>query len=163
MQIWGLSSSATIVYQSVQFPTGAVTNVITMQERIMVAINNGTTELLQWDKEAKKLYFLLHNNDHDHENQVTGIDIYEKEKLWLSTSEDGTIKLWNWDKLLIREIKFPHPLNSGVILNSHLDILIGFENMIYVCRAKKYRPKAIQIQDSFADQESIIYIYIYII
>ena len=47
-------------------------------------------------------------------------------------SDDGAIKIWGFDKILLTEIWLDESLTCCTFLNSHADLLVGWKNHIYI-------------------------------
>jgi len=125
-------------------------NIAVIKNRILVGFETGDTELFQWqDNELNSLYT---NKDSEHERKITGfislfffknilgIDVNEELEMFITTAEDGIVKIWNWDKVLLREIKFAENIGAGLILNNECDLIIAHQNKVSIVRASTYKP-----------------------
>ncbi|ORX55460.1 hypothetical protein BCR36DRAFT_410381 [Piromyces finnis] len=65
---------------------------------------------------------------------LKGLDIF------ISTSNDNVIRIWDKQKNIIREIQFIDNIHSICFLNAKGDLLIGLENQLDIIKAKDYLP-----------------------
>lgn len=56
---------------------------------------------------------------------MESIDILFDKGLFVTSSRDGLVKIWNIKKDLLREIKFNEPIYSASFLNSDADLAVG--------------------------------------
>ena len=61
-------------------------------------------------------------------------------KLIVSADCDGLIKIWNFAKELVREIKFTEPISAVCFLNPEADLLVGHRGKLSRIYAKDYLP-----------------------
>ncbi|RKP20667.1 hypothetical protein ROZALSC1DRAFT_27866, partial [Rozella allomycis CSF55] len=81
-----------------------------------------------------------HNADEDHNKEVTRISSHSILQLYVTSSIDGLVKLWDNDNTLIREIQFSEPVYSVCFANEKADLLVGLENSVALVRCFKYLP-----------------------
>ena len=55
--------------------------------------------------------------EQEHDEMVTQFDVHHSLKLIASADQDGLIKIWNFKKELLREIKFTEPISAVCFLN----------------------------------------------
>lgn len=108
------------------------------------------------------------NGNQEHEENVTSIDTHNGLKLIASGDASGLIKIWNFKRELIREIKFTEPISAICFLNKEGDLVVGHIGKVSKILAKDYLPhkslyealtpseiasflknRTIQIQDDF--------------
>ena len=53
----------------------------------------------------------------EHESYLTGIDYNKKLGLIVSSCQGGIIRIWNLNKKFLREITFPHRIDSVCFYN----------------------------------------------
>lgn len=67
-------------------------------------------------------------------------DFKEDEGLFVTGGEDGFVKVWTYQKQLIREIKFPKEVNCVSFISKTGDILVGHKEKISILKADDYYP-----------------------
>ena len=68
------------------------------------------------------------------------MDVLTELGVYISGSKDGTIKVWNKMKELLREIKFPEPISSVTFINPRGDVLVGHGGKVSRVLAEDYKP-----------------------
>ncbi|KAL2916841.1 hypothetical protein HK105_203620 [Polyrhizophydium stewartii] len=58
--------------------------------------------------------------------------------LWASASDDGTVKIWDSDNTLLREIQFGETITSVCFANERGDLLVGVSGQISIVRVQDY-------------------------
>ena len=76
----------------------------------------------------------------EHDGAVTAADSFSAEKLFVTGGEDGFVKIWTYQKLLIREIKFPESISCVCFMNDKCDVLVGHGDKISILKAEDYYP-----------------------
>ena len=59
----------------------------------------------------------------------------------MTADADGLIKLWNYKKEMIREIKFTEPVSAVCFQDKEGDLLVGHEGKLSRIQAKNYLPE----------------------
>ena len=72
---------------------------------------------------------------------MTSIDVHYGKRLIVTGDSDGLIKLWNYKKQLIREVKFTEPVSAVCFQNEQGDLLVGHEGKLSRIEAQNYLPK----------------------
>ena len=83
---------------------------------------------------------LLMNGNFEHDDEVSSIDVHCGYKLIASGDAQGLIKIWNYRRQLIREIKFTEPITAVCFLNARADLVVGHKGKISRIRSKDYLP-----------------------
>ena len=83
---------------------------------------------------------LLMNGIFEHDDEVHSIDVHGKYKLIASGDEQGLIKIWNYRRQLIREIKFTEPITAVCFLNARADLVVGHGGKLSRILSKDYLP-----------------------
>ena len=84
---------------------------------------------------------LLHHQAEDgHTHTITSLNVCPYLKLFVSSSIDGTIKVWSFDNQMVAEIDFGVPLTSVGFANDQGDLLVGLQLHISIIRAADYLP-----------------------
>ncbi|XP_028398309.1 uncharacterized protein LOC114521934 [Dendronephthya gigantea] len=73
----------------------------------------------------------------DHLDSVFTVDANDNLQLFCSSSKDGCIKIWNNNKVLLREIIMDKTLTSVCFLNLSGDLLAGFKNHVFFISREK--------------------------
>ena len=78
----------------------------------------------------------------DHESTITSFDMDMNTGIFVTACSQGTIKVWNQTRRLIRQIKFPNAIQSVQFMSANLDLLVGHGNQVSLVEAKNYMRKA---------------------
>ncbi|KAI8618744.1 hypothetical protein BC830DRAFT_1107285 [Chytriomyces sp. MP71] len=81
-----------------------------------------------------------HNRSDDHVDQVTSVCSIEHLGLFVTTSHDTTIRIWDMFNALLREIKFHDPLECLCVCSRRGDLLIAIQNRIDIIKYNLYLP-----------------------
>ena len=71
---------------------------------------SGDSTYLLWDDNNFRM--IQNDRSQEHEDKVTTIDVHYGKKLIATGDSEGLIKLWNYKKELIREVKFTEPISA---------------------------------------------------
>lgn len=80
------------------------------------------------------------NGIFEHDDEVQSVDVHGKYKLIASGDEQGLIKIWNYRRQLIREIKFTEPITAVCFLNARADLVVGHGGKLSRILSKDYLP-----------------------
>ncbi|KAL5033244.1 hypothetical protein BDV3_000251 [Batrachochytrium dendrobatidis] len=58
--------------------------------------------------------------------------------LWASANKDGTVKIWDADNTIVREIQFGEPITCLCFANERNDLLVGVADQISIVRVQDY-------------------------
>ena len=84
-------------------------------------------------------FFLVENEKQkEHDCKVTGVDSSKHSRLIVTSDTSGSVKLWSLEKRFMREIQFPHQVDSVCFLNEKGDILVSHVNCISHVRFETY-------------------------
>ena len=130
-----------------------------LENNLLFVFSSGDTELFEWkvspprdkspsgisDGQIANRYqdlWLLHREKPDeHDSEINDVDSKSHGlKLFVTGGEDGFVKVWDQDKRLVREIKFPDPIKTVCFKNSDFDILVGHGAEVSLIRASDYQP-----------------------
>jgi WD40 repeat protein len=122
-------------------------------DRFMMIFKSGESELFEWnnntmvnvDGEMEKTEVLLYveqEKQREHDSQLTGYDYNKFVNLLVTSDSNGMLRLWTRDKKFIREILFPHPIDSVCFLNTRGDLLVSHEERISVIKFDTYWTKS---------------------
>ena len=96
-------------------------------DRIWLGFESGDQEAFEYDHDMQTLYLIESEKSKEHEAPLTGLDYNKKLGLLESSCEGGSIRIWSPDKKFLREIAFPHKVDSVCFFNSTGDILVSHE------------------------------------
>ncbi|TPX61720.1 hypothetical protein PhCBS80983_g00990 [Powellomyces hirtus] len=115
-----------------------------------IAVSKGMMFSFDMESKDRQIVFLAgrtdwrmlpsHNRSDDHTDHVTSICPIRKLGLFVSCSKDGTIRVWDANNLLIREIQFQDSLAHICVISSFGDLLFGFQNRLDIIKYKDYLP-----------------------
>lgn len=81
-----------------------------------------------------------HMEEEDHTHDITSLNACPYLQLFVSSSKDGTIKVWSFDNQLVTEINFGVPLSAVGFANTQGDLLVALQLQISIVRAVDYLP-----------------------
>ncbi|KAJ3093222.1 vacuolar transporter chaperone [Quaeritorhiza haematococci] len=81
-----------------------------------------------------------HIKSDDHTEAITAIAPIEKVKLFVTSSMDNTIKVWDSTNTLLRELQFQGPIETLCMASSYGDLLFGIQNRIDIIKFFLYLP-----------------------
>ena len=93
---------------------------------------------MNYSEIQEKLLYIKTTNRDQHEKDLTSIECFLGVKLFLTSSYDGLVKVWNIKKQLIREVKFPDPISCVTFLNEQSDLLIGHLEKLSTIKSSDY-------------------------
>lgn len=121
-------------------------------DRILVIFESGESEMFDFeldddverqegeDPQATNahLYLVENEKQKEHDSLVTGVDSSKYVRLIVTSDSGGSIKLWSMEKRFMREIIFPHAIDSVCFLNTNGDILVSHVQRISKIRYDTY-------------------------
>ena len=142
LKIWGFTDNKLQVYRT-YFMYRPVEFVKTIEEPTMVYLvfPAGDSVYLLWDEQENGFRQILNDRSNEHEEHVTSIDVHYGKRLIVTGDTNGLIKLWNYKKELIREVKFTEPVSAVCFQDEEGDLLVGHEGKLSRIEAKNYLPK----------------------
>ena len=114
---------------------------ISLKSSVIMAFDPNDTQMFRFDEELQDLVHIRTDTSDDHEGPITDIGTLPAKNLYISGSVDGLVKIWNVKRELIREIKFPEPVETATFLNYEGDILVGHLGKTSSVLAKDYLPE----------------------
>ncbi|KAJ3127358.1 WD repeat-containing protein 87 [Nowakowskiella sp. JEL0407] len=82
----------------------------------------------------------VHIRSDDHTDTVTSLCSIPDLSVFVSSSLDRTLRVWDTFNSLIREIKFQHPIDSICVINFKGDLLISMQNRLDLMNYSRYLP-----------------------
>jgi len=113
-----------------------------LENRIFLAYLSGDQELLHWDE--PNLHVVQFLKEFDHEKKINSSDAIRSKKLMMTCSDDGSLKIWNYRRQLIRQVRFPYKLPYACFMNFKGDILVCYQNIVSVIPFNTYWPKGLR-------------------
>ena len=125
-------------------------------------MKGGDSEILLWDPDAERedtrtsgikgrLKKIKVDKSDEHEVPITCCDTLKSAGLFVSGDQEGLVKIWNYRKQLIREIKFVEPVNSVAFLNPEADIIVGHSGNLSRLDAKDYMERRMTVKEYTKD------------
>ena len=111
-------------------------------DRIWLGFNSGDQEAFEYDNQAQTLFLMESEKSKEHEAPLTGLDYNRKLGLLVSSCEGGSIRIWSPDKKFLREIAFPHKVDSVCFFNASGDILVSHEQRVSVIAYERYNTES---------------------
>lgn len=87
-------------------------------------------------------------HDYEHSGEVTCADFLDAVELFVTGSRDGTLKIWTFDKKLLREIKMTQPVYAVRFLDPSGNIIVGEGQNVSIIEAKTYLTRQWTVQIS---------------
>ena len=75
----------------------------------------------------------------EHEAPLTALDYNKKLGLTITSDESGVVRIWDQDKKFLREISFPHKVDSVCFYNAEGDILVSHEKRVSLITYSRYK------------------------
>lgn len=113
-------------------------------DRIWLGFDSGDQEAFEYDDKTQTLSLLESEKSKEHEAPLTGLDYNRKLGLLVSSCEGGSIRVWSSDKKFLREIAFPHKVDSVCFFNASGDILVSHEKRVSVIAYERYRTESFE-------------------
>ena len=128
--IWGFENSKFQLYR--QYNTyRQVESLRVFEQNVLLNFKQGQQVLCEWKDEADstrakvddkfkdfgELVKVKIRKQDEHEEPVLSTDIHFQKKLIVTSDADGLIKIWDFRKKLIREIKFTEAINVVCFIN----------------------------------------------
>ncbi|EDO39199.1 predicted protein [Nematostella vectensis] len=88
----------------------------------------------------KNFEFMMHSKDEGHTAAINGISSCPLLGLFATSSEDMSVRIWDMDNHLIRELNFDDTLCGVCFLNPRGDLLVGFQSHISLVTLTDYLP-----------------------
>jgi len=122
-------------------------------DRILIIFQSGESEMFDFELDDNvvrqegedyngannaHLYLVENEKQKEHDSTVTGVDSSKYVRLIVTSDSGGSIKLWSLEKRFMREIVFPHPIDSVCFLNQQGDILVSHVQRISKIRYDAY-------------------------
>lgn len=82
----------------------------------------------------------------EHEETVLAIDVHLEKQLIVTSDADGLIKIWDFQKKLIREIKFTEAITVVCFINNAADLMAGHGGKLSRIQADDYLPVHYRVQ-----------------
>ncbi len=75
-----------------------------------------------------------HDSTDDHTDVVTSMSSLPQLGLFVTISKDMTLKLWDLEGVLLREIQFQQPLNAVSAFNAKGDLILGIKDRLDILK-----------------------------
>jgi hypothetical protein len=84
-----------------------------LPNKFFISFSTGQTEILEIQNEE---LVRVVNKDLESDTLVTSIDIVQESSILATATSNNMVQVWTFDKQLLHEIKFPHPISSILIV-----------------------------------------------
>lgn len=111
-------------------------------DRFLMVFKTGETELFEFNSTEDCLFYIESGKEREHDGPLTGCDFNKFVNLLVTSDASGMIRIWNINKKFLREILFPHPVDSVCFLNTKGDLLVSHEERISVIKFETYWTKS---------------------
>ena len=110
--------------------------------RVFTAFPSGDLEMFYFEEENYELSYNQagKSKQNEHEGSVTSISYNPDRGLFVSGSTDGTVRIWDGQKKLVRELVFHEPI-SAVYLTETCNLLVGHMGKISQVNGEKFLPR----------------------
>ena len=109
-----------------------------------LAFESGDQEVFAFDGKTETLSMVESEKQKEHEAPLTGLDYNRKLGLMVSSCAHGSIRIWSRDKKFMREISFPHKVDSVCFYNAQGDILVSHEQRVSLVAYAKYKTETFE-------------------
>lgn len=118
LHIWGFPDNKLQVYRSyMMHRTVEFIKIVEDPTLVYMVFPMGDSCYLLWDDETSSLRYINNDRSSEHEEHVTSMDIHYGKRLIVTGDTDGLIKIWNYKKELVREVKFTEPVSAVCFQN----------------------------------------------
>lgn len=108
-------------------------------DRFWLGFDSGDQEVFEYDGETQVLSLIESEKQKEHEAPLTGLDYNRNLGLIVSSCAAGSIRIWSRDKKFLREIAFPHKVDSACFYNAAGDILVSHEQRVSLVAYARYK------------------------
>ena len=108
-------------------------------DRVWLGFDSGDQEVFEYDGDTQVLSLIESEKQKEHEAPLTGLDYNRKLGLIVSSCAAGSIRIWSRDKKFLREIAFPHKVDSACFYNAAGDILVSHEQRVSLVGYARYK------------------------
>ncbi|KAJ3179902.1 hypothetical protein HDU87_002470 [Geranomyces variabilis] len=135
-------NATALLQQKIAISTHMVPKTMAVADGIVCASSDDfAIQMYSFDIETKGWRMLAsHNRSDDHTDLVTTICPIRKLRLFVSCSRDGSIRVWDSNNVLIREIQFNEPLRHVCVGSSYGNLLFGFQSRLDLIKYMSYLP-----------------------
>ncbi|KAI9204830.1 uncharacterized protein BJ171DRAFT_598856 [Polychytrium aggregatum] len=134
--------SSELIQVKVSIKAGFIPRLISISDNAVAATSDDwSIHMFQFNlhrNESRKMPTHLRSDDHT--DAVTAICPIPMLGLFISSSRDGTLRLWDSFNTLIREVQFTQPLEAVCVNSERGDILVGIQNRVDIIQYSLYLP-----------------------
>ncbi len=98
------------------------------------------SKILAFTESLDKMSLMHHQEEEEHNDNVTFLTVSSYLGLFASSSIDGMVKVWDTQNMLVSEMDFGEPVTSVGFANFKGDLLIGIRLHISMILAEDYLP-----------------------
>ncbi|RDD40671.1 WD repeat-containing protein 87 [Trichoplax sp. H2] len=93
-----------------------------------------------YTNKANNISIFSHHQDEEHTQEVIDISCCSALQLFVTSARDGSVKVWDTENGLVREMVFDDSIRGVTFMNKRGDILIGFQKHISMIPVHNYLP-----------------------
>ncbi|KAJ3154514.1 hypothetical protein HDU86_004643 [Geranomyces michiganensis] len=136
------ANATALLHQKIAISTHMVPKTLAVAHGVVCASSDDfAIQMYSFDIKTKDWQMLpSHNRSDDHTDHVTTICPIRKFRLFVSCSRDGSIRVWDSNNVLLREIQFTEPLKHICVGSSYGNLLFGFQNRLDLIKYMSYLP-----------------------
>lgn len=108
-----------------------------LPDRIWLGFESGDQEAFQFD--GQMLWMIEAEKQKEHESPLTALDYNKALGLTITSDVSGIIRIWDQDKKFLREISYPHKIDSVCFFNAEGDILVSHEKRVSLMRYENFK------------------------
>ncbi|KAJ3270544.1 hypothetical protein HDV01_007747 [Terramyces sp. JEL0728] len=103
--------------------------------------DDATIHMFEYNLKRQEWRILTgHAKSYDHTQTVTAICSSPVLGIFMSISNDNSLRIWNHQNKMLREMHFQEPIKGLCLANERADLLIGMENRIDLVKSSTYLP-----------------------
>lgn len=108
------SDNQLVKFKKIDLKTQALFLKALEPDKIFISFQNGQSEILQiLESGISKLV----NKELESDALLTSVDIVQEQSSLVTASTSNMVSIWSFDKQLLHEIQFPHPISSILLIN----------------------------------------------
>lgn len=107
-------------------------------DKFFISFNNGQSEIVQLIDNG---LFRVINKEADSDILITTIDVVQENSILATAYNNNLLQIWTFDKQLLHEIKYPHPIESLLIVNE--TVIVSYKQITTSIKVHKTFPPGV--------------------
>lgn len=107
-------------------------------DKLFLSFNTGHSEIVQVTDEG---LYILSNKDAESDLVITSVDIIEDSSSFAVAFTNNVVSILTFDKQLLHEIKFPHPISSVLLINE--SVVVSYKQITTAVKVSSVFPLGI--------------------